>query len=252
MGTWGDTLYADDEAADARDSYKGLLAKGFDGPDATDRFLALWAESLGDPDDGPVAWFALADTQWALGRLEDRVRDKAVALIGDGSSLDRWRQAGPKEVGKRRTVLAALRERLLAPQPPRKAVKVKVPTKVAAWKAGELFAFRLRSGRSVVLCLEHVDEGHHARLSALDWVGDPPPPAATLAALPRKRFRGFARGGEAYTHWHAIAVRKRDVPYGRMARLDVSIPTAPEEERFGVTQQWGGLDETLETFFRWT
>lgn len=44
-----------------------------------------------DSDDGPVIWFALADAQWSLGRLEDRVRDAAIRNIDEGSSLDRWR-----------------------------------------------------------------------------------------------------------------------------------------------------------------
>lgn len=252
MGTWGSKLYEDDEAQDARDSYKDLLAKGVDGPAATDRFLKLWKSSLKDSDDGPVVWFALADTQWTLGRLEDRVRDKAVSLIDDGSSLDRWREQGAKAVAGRQKVLAALKERLLSPQPARKAIKVKTPTKIATWKRGELFAYRLRSGKQVVLCLEEVDERHHAMVSALDWIGEEPPAAGALKTLPRKPLREKHRSGDGrYTFWHLLAYKKRDVPYDRMTRLEARIKTAPPAERYGTVQFWERLDETLKEFFGW-
>jgi hypothetical protein len=249
MGTWSNKLYDDDDAQDARDSYKDLLAKGIDGPAATDRFLKLWKSSLKDSDDGPIVWFVLADTQWTLGRLEDRVRDKAVALIDDESSLDRWREQGPKAVTSRRKVLAALKERLLSPQPPRKVFKVKTPTKIGAWKRGELFAYRLRSDKQVVLCLEEVQPAHHAHLSALDWIGDEPPPAATLKTLARKTVDVGRRGRS--TFWGVAAERKRDVPYDRMTRLEVRIKPAPPEERDASVKTWARLDETLEEFFGW-
>lgn len=250
MGTWSSKLYDDDDAQDARDSYKDLLKKGIDGPAATDRFLKLWKSSLKDSDDGPIVWFVLADTQWTLGRLEDRVRDKAVALIDDESSLDRWREQGPKAVASRQKVLAALKERLLSPQPPRKVIKVKTPTQIGTWKPDELFAYRLESGKQVVLCLGDVDEQrHHATLGALDWIGDEPPPAAKLKALPRKPVPESWKGPCIY--WQAVARKKADVPYDRMTRLGVRVK-ALRGGVFPDTKYWHDLDETLKEFFRWT
>lgn len=245
MGTWGNKIYEDDEAQDARDAYKALLSKGLDGIAATDKFLKDWKQSLKDSDDGPTIWFALADTQWKLGQLEDRVRDKAVSIIDDGSSLDRWQEAGPKEVARRQRVLDDLKAQLLSPQPIRKTIKVKLPSKIGTWKAGELFSYRLKSGKFVVLCLEEIHEAHHARLSALDWIGDDLPDSKRLKSLKRKRFNS------KYTHWHALALKKRDIPYDRMTRLDVKIARAPENERFGITNSWANLDDTLKTFFAW-
>ncbi len=99
-----------------------------------------------DSDDGPVIWFALAETQWKLGRLEDRVRDKVIEIIDSGASLDRWREESDKLAAKRQKVLLELKEKLLSPQPERKVIRVRKPTKIATWKAGELFAYRLLSG----------------------------------------------------------------------------------------------------------
>ncbi|RPI81446.1 MAG: hypothetical protein EHM42_10590, partial [Planctomycetaceae bacterium] len=142
MGTWSTGLYGDDEAQDARDSYREILSSGVDGAKATDRFLREWKGAMKDSDDGPVIWFALADTQWSLGRLEDRVRDAAIRLIDDGSSLDRWREAGAKLLAKRQSVLNELKKKLLSPQPPVKKIALKKqPPKVSVkkqLKPGEL------------------------------------------------------------------------------------------------------------------
>ena len=129
MGTWSEGIYDDDEAQDARDAYRELLSQGIDGAQATDRFLKDWTRAMKDTDDGPVIWFALAETQWQLGRLEDRVRDAAIRLIDDGSSLDRWREAGQKALTNRQRVLGSLKEKLLSPQPKRKKINVEVPLK---------------------------------------------------------------------------------------------------------------------------
>jgi hypothetical protein len=253
MGTWAYGLYADDDAQDARYAYKQLLSQGLDDKAASDQFLKDWKESLKDSDEGPLIWMVLAETQWKLGRLEDRVRDKAIRIIDDGSSLDRWREGGEKMVARRQKVLDALKEQLLSPQPARKVIKVKRPSKIATWTPGELFSYRLKSGQLVVLCLEDVHEGHHARLSALDWIGDQVPAAAKLKSLKRKRLTlsDKSYGGGPYTHWHVLALKKRDVPYDRMTRLEVKSALAPEKERFGTVQKWGELDESLQAFFGW-
>jgi hypothetical protein len=253
MGAWGYKLYDDDDAQDARDAYQKLLRQGLTDQAATDRFLTDWQESLNDSDDGPTIWFALADTQWKLGRLNAHVRNQALRLIEDGSSLDRWHEGGPKIVAKRKKVLADLKQQLLSPQPARKEIQVKPPSKIATWQPGELIAYRLNSGRLVILCLEEVHEGHHARLSALDWIGDEVPNPAALKGLKRKplSLSDKSYGGGPYTCWQALAIRKRDVPYARMTRSETLVATAPRNERYGTAQQWGKLDECLLSFFGW-
>lgn len=76
MGTWGVGIFSDDLAADIRDGYRDHLGDGLSGPDATDRVLAAHAEALDDPEEGPVAWLALAAAQLQVGRLEERVRER--------------------------------------------------------------------------------------------------------------------------------------------------------------------------------
>jgi hypothetical protein len=253
MGAWGYKLYDDDEAQDARYSYKKLLEQGLDDQAATDEFLKVWRESLDDSDDGPTVWFALADTQWKFGRLEDRVRKQAMTIIDDGSSLARWEEGGPKVVARRQKVLDELKQQLLSPQPPRKVIKVKKPAKIATWSPGELIAYRLYSGRFIVLCLEEIHEGHHARLSALDWIGDAPPEPRSVANLKRKPLDvgRWQPQDRRYTHWHVLALKKSDVPYDRMTRLNSQIALAPASQRFGTVMKWRELDEVIESFFGW-
>ena len=64
MGAWGAKLYDDDVAEEARDAYKKRLAEGKPGTVATQEVLADLVCYATDDEDGPIFWFALADTQW--------------------------------------------------------------------------------------------------------------------------------------------------------------------------------------------
>ena len=125
-----------------------------------------------------------------------------------------------------------MKKKLLSPQPASKGIKLKTLTKIAAWKPGELFSFRLRSGRLVLLCLESIDENHHGELSALNWIGESIPDVRTLKSLKRKPL-ALKKKGSAYTMWGVIARKKRDIPYDRMLRLGVRI--RPEFEVLAVS-----------------
>ena len=180
-----------------------------------------------------------------LSALEDRVRDAAIKIIDDGSSLDRWREAGKNSAEQRHKVLLALKKKLLSPQPAAKVMKHKTVTKIATRKPGELFCFRLRSGRLVVLCLESIDKNHHGELSALDWIGDSVPDAKALKSLKRKPLFLKRMSPKAKTLWGVIAYKKRDIPYDRMAWLDVRIRPEPDTIRRRWTHEsWASSTKT--------
>lgn len=88
MGAWGTALFSDDTACNVRDDYRDQIGEGLSGPEATDRLLNEWRETLRDPDDGPVFWLALAATQWRCGRLESRVKEEVVGSSSLLPSLD--------------------------------------------------------------------------------------------------------------------------------------------------------------------
>ena len=59
-----------------------------DGPAATDEMVREWLHDLVEDDpEALVFWLALAATQSKVGRLEDRVRDKAVDIIDNHNVL---------------------------------------------------------------------------------------------------------------------------------------------------------------------
>lgn len=62
-----------------------------------------------------VVWLALAATQWNCGRLEERLKAKALEIIESESDLKRWTDKALER--KRGAALSKFREQLLSPQP---------------------------------------------------------------------------------------------------------------------------------------
>lgn len=144
MGCWGVGLYSDDVAIDVKEDYVEELKEGKSGIEATDKLLRIYADSLNDEDESTVFWLALADTQWKYGRLEERVKEKALEVIRSGKNLEIWKEDNPKLLPKREKVLKELEEKLLSPQGPEKKVK-KYSYYRCPWKIGDVYAYRFTS-----------------------------------------------------------------------------------------------------------
>lgn len=69
MGTWGTGLYSDDLAMDVRDYYREQLSLGKPEEKITQELIEQNRTFILDDEVASVFWFALADTQWNLGRL---------------------------------------------------------------------------------------------------------------------------------------------------------------------------------------
>lgn len=144
MGTWGPRLYQDDIAEEVRDYYKDQLHRGKTGKEITQELIAQNEYVLSDSDDAPVFWFALADTQWNLGRLEDFVKEQALYHIRDGYDVRRWEMENPKGAKERAKVLSELEHKLLSPQPVEKKVS-QYKLYQCEWKEGDVYAYPLVS-----------------------------------------------------------------------------------------------------------
>ncbi len=144
MGAWGPRLYQDDIAEDVRDYYKDQLHRGKSGTEITQELLKRNEYALNDPDDAPVFWFALADTQWSLGRLEDFVKEKALYHLHAGSDIKRWEDENPKEAKIRAKVLSDLEQKLRSPQPIEKKIS-QYKLYHCQWSLGDTFAYQLES-----------------------------------------------------------------------------------------------------------
>lgn len=144
MGAWGPGLYQDDVAVEVRDYYKDQLRRGKTGAEITQVLISENKYLLSDSDDSPIFWFALADTQWSLGRLEDFVREQALYYIRIGTDIKRWEMNSAKEAKIRAKVLSDLERKLLLPQP----VEKKIPQYKlyhCKWKIGDVYAYPFES-----------------------------------------------------------------------------------------------------------
>jgi hypothetical protein len=244
MGVWGTAIFSDDIACDVRADYRDLIGDGLSGPDATDRLLNEWRETPRDPDAGPAFWLALAATQWKCGRLEARVREKALEVIASGSDLRRWAD-DPELLRKRKAVLAKLEEQLRSPQPAEKRVSRRFRDH-CTWEVGEVIGYQLLSGKwTLFLVIRfHSDKGGICPIcELLDWVGDEIPSREELAKLAVRRTtdcRAFMIGRTS----------KRDLPLERVRRLGVKLkPTEPYAHPGYVVVLWRSLDSALEEHF---
>jgi hypothetical protein len=245
MGAWGTAVFSDDTACDVRDGYVDLLGDGLSGPEATKKLLREWSESLKDADEAPVFWLALAATQWKYGRLEPQVLRQALNAIDGGSDLSRW-DADSKDYRKRRAVLDKLRTQLTSSQPPEKPVRKRF-RELNDWKTGELIAYRLLSGRFVVLRVigHNTDKGGTSPIcELLDWIGDSLPNESQLKTV------GIRKTNEARptTQYMIGATKPTERPDDRLQQLGIiSNPSQPRGQ-FTVTL-WRWLDHILREHF---
>jgi hypothetical protein len=116
MGAWSVEIFGDDAAVEARLEFHQHLRGGLSVTKATDATLKQMADYLRASDDGPVVILALAAAQWNAGRVDRRIKSRALKIIQAGVD-ERW--VGSKLQEQRRAVLAALAARLHSPPPPK-------------------------------------------------------------------------------------------------------------------------------------
>ena len=87
---------------------------------ASKEMIAEFKWALDDEDDAPLFWFAMADTQWNYGRLQNEVKTQALYYLNDIKNLQRWEFENPKMFYKRKEVLNSLYKKLMTQQPPEK------------------------------------------------------------------------------------------------------------------------------------
>jgi hypothetical protein len=250
VGAWGTAIFADDLACEVRDAYRQFVADGSAGPEATDRLLRQWNEVLEDEEEGPLFWLALAATQWDCGRLEPRVKAKALAILDQGASLALWSEGGESRMLKQRqAALAKLRDKLQSPPPAARRIR-KPPQNECPWAVGEVLAFRLPSGKSLLFHLAAKDNtsrvGCLPIFALLDWVGKRLPSVERIKNLPLKP----CRGGTAPYLFAVMRLARKDFPTGRIVPLGLHRKPHQRKIRGGyMLFFWKTLDEDLKAEF---
>lgn len=246
MGTWGTGLFSDDTACDVRDEYLELIGDGLSGPEATEQLIEGWRDLLTDPDVAPVFWLVLADTQWRCGRLEDRIRERAIGVIDSEIDLARW-QADPKLVPRRKAVLSRLKLKLESSQPPKK----KIPRRFrdhTDWEVGNVVSYRLQSGQLALFRVigHHTDRGGTSPIcELLNWSGKALPRTWRLKRL------GFRRGmgeGQRVTQFLIARQKESELPEDRIGLVAKQTRVRQKPGGF-VVFLWSHLDEHLGRIF---
>jgi hypothetical protein len=187
VGYSGAGLYDDDAGADVRSGFRKLVADGRTADAATDALIERWGSALEYSGEACAFWLALADTQWKVGRLEERVRDRALGIIASGEDLARFAH-DPRLHKRRRVVLEQLAAQLATS--PRAPVRLRRPFhSVSPVAVGDVFSFALPDDRLVFLrcvAISGDERDNHPTVEVLDWVGPEPPrePATILARRP--------------------------------------------------------------------
>lgn len=143
MGAWGAKLYESDTALDVKERFDDLR-KGKTVRQITDELIDDYACELDDVHCAPVFWFALADTQWNLGRLLPEVKEQALVWLDKGGDLTVWQRENPRLAATREKELRELRQKLNSPQPPEKKISQYRLYK-CDWKLGDVFAYQFNS-----------------------------------------------------------------------------------------------------------
>ena len=145
MGTWSTGILDNDTARDLLPEYSVAFWK-YPVPEALARLDAFVRQDYdeGDSEEWANYRYSLADFLWKKGILPDEVRSHTVAMIDSGFGLELWAEAGEKALRARQRALAAFREKLLSPLPPRKTIKPHVHTQ-RIFRDGDLVAIQLQT-----------------------------------------------------------------------------------------------------------
>lgn len=177
MGAWGYGIKQSDFVLDLVGEFDDLLKQGKSAEQATEALKAAHAEELGDPDEGPEFWLAIADRQWTYGRLDPAVVQQIEADLREGRSLNQWSD-DPKGLSKRRAAIEAFLARLAVPNPkPKKPPRTVIrPPKFAA---GDCLSIQMDDGRftaALVTVADHSQSEYGKNLIvSLNYVAPDPP-----------------------------------------------------------------------------
>ena len=245
MGAWGPAIFSDDTACDIRGDYKDLLGDGLTPSEATDRILLEWQGSLADPNEQSVVWLALAATQWKLGRLESRVKEKAMEVIDSGCNLVFW-EGNDRE--KRRAVLDKLKSQLASPEPEPK----KIPKRFrddCDWIVGEIIVYKTLSEKKVLFRVIgfHQDKGGKSPVcELLNWRGDAIPGKLRIWLM-RIRKKKYPNG-KRITQFMIGRSSERELPNNRIARSGFILKPTQSVGGF-IVFMWKNLDQNLSDYF---
>jgi len=147
MGAWDTKLYGNDTACDVRDTYMNLLMEQLSNQEAYNKTFEMYKELMGDEDEEPLFWYALAETQWKIGRLTPDVKHKAIDWIAKDGGAAIWEDSRTGSEPWKKT-LRKLEEKLNSPMRTEKRIRKPVPINHNLWELGDVYAYQFHSEQS--------------------------------------------------------------------------------------------------------
>ena len=247
MGAWGTSLYANDTTSDVRGDYLDKLRRGKTNEEATRELIDENQSIMGNEEEEPLFWFALADIQWNYGRLLPPVKEKALEFLEKDGDITVWKEsAKKKDYEAWLQIREKLKEKLLMPQPALKKV-YKYRTYHCKWKVGDVYAYRFDSEYSKqrgfygkYMVFRKTGEARSwpptiiiPVVQIYEWIGDQIPDLKQVMAWKKylrnesylgyrarkieKKFRGYEE--EYYTRFHIETTSERVIPKSQLTYI---------------------------------
>ena len=169
MGTWGYELEQDDFFFDITCTFDQQLKQNQNLRQTSDFLLENYANTLDDPDEGPLFWMALANMQWKYGTVDEHILEQVKSDFERDAGLERWLEIGQTEYERRKNVISRHLTKISSPNPrPKKLPKIVVRKPI--YEAGDCLSILLRNdmyGAALVLASDHSDIEYGKNLIAL-------------------------------------------------------------------------------------
>lgn len=163
MGFWGSSLYSNDCTTDVHDCYIGYLQDGINNEEAFRKVVEDYSDRM-STDEEPLVWYALADTQWKIGRLMPEVKNNALWWIEHNGGLVFWEGSVNQGAGWKKT-LEKLKIKLNTPQPPEKRIKKPARFVKNPWNVGDVYAYCFHTDESK-------EKGYYGKYILIQKLGD--------------------------------------------------------------------------------
>ena len=260
MGTWGTTLYANDSTCDVRDTYIGFLEDQLSGQEAYEKTLEKCHEYIGDQDE-PLFWFALAESQWRVGRLLPEVRRKALEWIEKDGCMELWVDSGDNGSRWKKT-LENLKIKLESPMKPEKRFP---KLDHNPWQLNDVYAYQFNKEESkekrlfgkymLIQKIAEVPHGPkakiHMQIQLIDHIFDELPELDDVnkyRILPTDNLRAILRPLVMNTVVGGI-YRTTDYPKKHLTHIGNTQGPANKLNRTATCLLWRGIEYGLSEFY---